>query len=517
MSLDDIEKSNSKTMVRHKKDRAAEVADTFEWLITAFILAFVFRAFIMEAFRIPTGSMADTLKGAHFRLRCRQCGYQYEYGFQPGRFGLPEDTVPRPGSGPLRSYSSRCPSCGSFQPVGGNMPVANGDRILVLKCIYQFLAPKRWDVIVFKNPPEPEINYIKRLIGLPGETVQIIDGDIYINGQISRKPPKVQRELWTPVYDNDYQPVNKFVPSFNYHEWQQPFKNENSSKWTVYENSPTLFHLNSPADRINTMEYDTSIGNNFRATYAYDEVGDYSGMPYCSDLMVRFYCNSEQAKGRIGASVSKDDTDYNAWVDFTGEMVITKNDKHGGDTELARKSIKSPKINKIILVKFANVDHQLIFEFGDEKLTYDLGLGLEDAGRIRTDIQPHLKISGSGKLTLSHVAVFRDIHYTTSKYANGPENGRAIDKPFTLDQGEYFVLGDNSPNSEDCRWWTREGLANKGLSPYRIGVVPRDYLVGKALFVYWPSGFRPVPRFPIGIIPNIGRMRFIYGGSKEKL
>jgi hypothetical protein len=58
MSLDDAEKNSSEKMVRRKKDRAAEIADTFEWLITAFILAFVFRAFVMEAFRIPTGSMA---------------------------------------------------------------------------------------------------------------------------------------------------------------------------------------------------------------------------------------------------------------------------------------------------------------------------------------------------------------------------------------------------------------------------------------------------------------------------
>jgi signal peptidase I len=518
MSLDDIEKSGSKGAVRHKKDRAAEVADTFEWLITAFILAFVFRAFIMEAFRIPTGSMADTLKGAHFRLRCRQCGYKYEYGFNPVRYYIQEeDAVPGPNHKPLVSYSSRCPSCGNYQSVGGTMPVANGDRILVLKCIYQFLEPKRWDVIVFKNPPEPEINYIKRLIGLPGETVQIIDGDIYINGQISRKSPKVQEELWTPVYNNDYQPVNKFVPSFNHRQWQQPFENENSSKWTVYGDSPTLFHLDSPADQINTMEYNTSMGNNFRATYAYDEVQDYSAMPYCSDLMVSFWCRPEKSEGRIGVSLSKYSTKYNAWVDLAGEMVITKNDRHGATTELARKSIKTPIANKSILVQFANVDHQLIFQYGSTKLTYDLGRGLEDAGRIKKDIEPRLKISGSGKLTLSHVAVFRDIHYTTSKYANQPENGRAIGKPFTLNEDEYFVLGDNSPNSEDCRWWTRKGLANKGLESYRVGVVPRDYLVGKALFVYWPSGFRPFPRFPIGIIPNIGKMRFIYGGSNEKL
>ncbi len=521
MSLDNTEKNSSEAKIRHKKDRAAEIADTFEWLITAFILAFVFRAFVMEAFRIPTGSMADTLKGAHFRLRCRQCGYEYDYGFVPGRYHLngrpiPDDTVPGPGSD-LRAYPSRCPSCGNYQQVGGKMPVANGDRILVLKCIYQFLSPKHWDVIVFKNPPEPEINYIKRLIALPGETVRIIDGDIYINGQISRKPPKVQNELWMPVYDNDYQPVDRFLPTFNHHKWDQPFKNENSSKWTVHEDSPTLFHLNSPADQINTMEYNTSMGNDFRATYAYDEIEGYSGMPYCSDLMVRFYCRSTGPQGCIGASMSKYQTTYKAWVDLKGEMVITKIDKIGIITQLNQKSIKPPEINKPTLVKFANVDHQLIFQFGSEKLTYDLGCGSQDAGRIREDLSPRLEILGSGKLTLSHVAVYRDICYTMSKYANGAENGRAIDKPFTLGEDEFFVLGDNSPNSEDCRWWTREGLANKGLSPYRVGIVPRDYLVGKALFVYWPSGFRPFPQFPIRIIPNIGQMRFIYGGSNEKL
>ncbi|MHC4867148.1 MAG: signal peptidase I, partial [Planctomycetota bacterium] len=194
--------TGSKSSVR--KDRVAEVANTFEWLITAFILAFMFRAFVMEAFRIPTGSMADTLKGAHFRLRCLQCGYRYDYGFIPEKYGYRQDYIPRAN---LKSYDSRCPSCGHYQPTGGTSPVANGDRILVLKCIYQFFEPKRWDVVVFKNPLDPAINYIKRLIGRPGESLEIIDGDIYINGQIARKPDKVQDELWMPVYDNDYQPA----------------------------------------------------------------------------------------------------------------------------------------------------------------------------------------------------------------------------------------------------------------------------------------------------------------------
>jgi len=372
------------------------------------------------------------------------------------------------------------------------------------------------------------------LIGLPGEKVQIIDGDVYIDGQIRRKPPKVQNELWMPVYDNDYQPVNRFEPTFNHHPWEQPFKTGSFSKWEIDKDSPTLFRLDSPAEQ--TMTYSSTIGNNFRATYAYDEVERYDYMPYCSDLMVRFYANPLDSEGLIGIELSKYETHYKAWVDLTGEMVITKKEKNGKITKKAQE-IEPPTINKSALVKFANVDHQLVFQFGGAKLTWDLGSSPEAAGPRETKIEPQVRIFGSGKLTLSHVAIFRDIHYTAAKYANGPKHGRAIDKPFTLGEDEFFVLGDNSPNSEDGRLWTRQGLANKGLPPYRVGIVPRDYLVGKALCVYWPSGFKfpwpkslkafllhnsensPVFRVMYAIvswnwIPNI-EQRFIYGGSND--
>ncbi len=525
----------------------------------------------MEAFRIPTGSMADTLKGAHFRLRCRQCGYEYQYGFVPAQYfdskgrRLPEDTVP---SGSVHLAITRCPSCGRYpsklmcrrcgsvtgttlitnrngtgqntSPIGNTavpssrcprcsrnnlmtaeaMPVANGDRILVLKCIYQFIEPKRWDVIVFKNPPEPTINYIKRLIGLPGEKVQIIDGDIYIDDKIARKPAKIQKELWMPVYNNDYQPVRPRDGLFNGHIWAQPFRNVGDSKWdTTNSNSPTIFHLDSSGDQINSIVYDTSIGNDFKATYAYNDIDRYSDMPICTDLMVRFDCrvaDSQHRKasggGRIGIALSKYETTYKAWIDLAGEMVIVKSDKDGRTNDLVR--LGSVPVTESALVKFANVDHRLIFQYGSKKLTYDLGRNLGDAGPIREDIEPRVEIFGSGKLTLSHIAIFRDIHYTEPRFSSSNDGGRATkNNPFILGENEFFVLGDNSPNSEDGRLWNRDGRANKGLPNYRMGTVPRDYLVGKALFVYWPSGFKPFPEFPFGIIPNVGRMRFIYGGS----
>ncbi len=525
-------KAEPRKPLAKKKDRAAEIANTFEWLITAFILAFVFRAFVMEAFRIPTGSMADTLKGAHFRLRCAQCGYAYDHGFVPQVYGMPEDTVP-PMPVPIRQQT-RCPSCGYYTPAQEEVSVANGDRILVLKCIYQFVDPKRWDVIVFKNPINPTENYIKRLIGLPGDTVEIIDGDVYINGLIARKPPEVQRELWMPIYDNNFQPVSpKLRGGFNGHEWRLPFNLEDSA-WKISDEDPTRLVLDSPADQTSTLTYGAPSANGFAATYAYNEVYGYSRMPTCSDLMLRFYVQPANSQGAVGITLSKYGVDYRARLDLSGRMILAKV-SDGRETVLASREVSPPPANAFTLVKFADVDHQLLFEFNHQELSVDLGRSPQAMEPI-SQSSPRAEIFGAGKLTLSHVALFRDICYTSD--GQGARGGRAVEgKPFKLNKDEFFALGDNSPNSEDGRWWGQPDVASKGWAPPRAGVVPRYYLVGRALFVYWPSGFGfPWPqglknflgsnrqnaalRLLHGLItlrwvPNVGQLRFIYGGTAK--
>jgi signal peptidase I len=392
--------------------------------------------------------------------------------------------------------------------------------------------------VVFKNPPNPTINYIKRLIALPTETVEIIDGDIYINGQIARKPPKIQEELWMPVYANDYQPVRPNQGVFNRHLWQQPF-NTDSSAWRVDDNNPTVFILDSQGGQINTMYYDTSRGNDFRANYAYNDINNYRSQPFCSDLMVRFYARSFD-KSIIGIELSKYRTRYQAWLNPDGIVTIKRITDNGSEEELIRNQFNISLDEKPLSVEFSNVDHLLTLLVGDEKLVYDLGFSPDDAGLRDTALKPNVKIFGVGKLALSHVAIFRDIHYTSSKYGNGRPEGRAVEgNPFTLKEKQFFVLGDNSPSSEDGRWWDKRGIANKGIESYDAGIVPSEYLVGKALFVYWPSGYEfPWPnglraylanssrknnlfRILNGIvslnwIPNIGQMRFIYGGSEKK-
>ena len=62
--------------------------------------------------------------------------------------------------------------------------LSDGDNLIVDKITYRFSDPQHFDIIVFPFRYEDHVYYIKRIIGLPGETVQITDGDIYIDGEI---------------------------------------------------------------------------------------------------------------------------------------------------------------------------------------------------------------------------------------------------------------------------------------------------------------------------------------------
>ena len=62
--------------------------------------------------------------------------------------------------------------------------LSDGDNLIVDKLTYHFSDPKRYDIIVFPYQYEDNTYFIKRIIGLPGETVQIVDGTIYIDGEV---------------------------------------------------------------------------------------------------------------------------------------------------------------------------------------------------------------------------------------------------------------------------------------------------------------------------------------------
>ena len=53
---------------------------------------------------------------------------------------------------------------------------------------YDFNEPERGDIVIFKYPDDESVDYLKRIIGLPGETVEIISGKVYINGELLDEP-----------------------------------------------------------------------------------------------------------------------------------------------------------------------------------------------------------------------------------------------------------------------------------------------------------------------------------------
>src|SRR5688572_28431466 len=172
-----------------KKPEADATRETVESVVVAFILAFLFRTFEAEAFVIPTGSMAPTLYGQHRDVVCKHCGIRFASGasdeLEPG-FVLEH----------LRTHTAYCPNC-RFPNFVYHDTVFTGDRILVIKFPYDYRDPQPWDVVVFKFPAEPKTNYIKRLVGLPGQEIRIEEGDVLVRKlgdesgvwQILRKAP----------------------------------------------------------------------------------------------------------------------------------------------------------------------------------------------------------------------------------------------------------------------------------------------------------------------------------------
>ncbi len=178
---------------------AAKHREGIESIIVAIMLALLFRSFEAEAFVIPTGSMAPTLQGRHRDIKCPQCGYRYQAGASVDEEGR---------NGPVQNTT--CPMCRfnlRLDRGDANEGAFNGDRILVTKFAYQFWDPQRWDVIVFKYPGNAKQNYIKRLVGLPDETLRIHHGDVFVRAagteqfHIARKPPRKMLAMLQLVSD----------------------------------------------------------------------------------------------------------------------------------------------------------------------------------------------------------------------------------------------------------------------------------------------------------------------------
>jgi len=118
-----------------------------EAIIVAIVLAFAIRVFVVQAFKIPSGSMIPTLLiGDHILVS------KLSYGFQ-----WPADCTLQWNVPPVNCYTSTT--------------------------VIEFGKPQRGDVIVFRFPEDEEKDFIKRIVGTPGDTVQVLNKVVLVNGQ----------------------------------------------------------------------------------------------------------------------------------------------------------------------------------------------------------------------------------------------------------------------------------------------------------------------------------------------
>ncbi len=185
----------------HDPDKRGTFRALVEAFVSLFVAVLLFRTFAAEGYMISTGSMAPCLLGYHKRVVCPTCGITFP-------FGTAYDTDEDPDADVNVAGRSRaiCPNCGQSGIDISDVPRNHGDQLLVNKQAYLYQLPKRWDVIVFRNPSRPTEAYVKRLVGLPGERIQIVGGDIVINGQLARKNYAEQLATRILVHDHDRRP-----------------------------------------------------------------------------------------------------------------------------------------------------------------------------------------------------------------------------------------------------------------------------------------------------------------------
>ena len=182
---------------------------TVESAILLAVAVTLFRAFFAEGYMISTGSMAPSLLGYHRQVCCPACEYHFARGAAlesesaGGTANASTDLRLLDGDAPV---TTRCPNCGTAVTEAG-VPRTEGDQLMVHKHHYDWRDPERWEVVVFRNPELQTQAYVKRAVGLPGETVELRDGDVYADGQLQRKPIDVQRSLRVLIDDAEHQPA----------------------------------------------------------------------------------------------------------------------------------------------------------------------------------------------------------------------------------------------------------------------------------------------------------------------
>jgi signal peptidase I len=421
-----------------------------------FLIAILFlRTTAVEPFGVPTGSMAPTLSGNHKALACPRCNF-------PVRVGEPLNSK-------RDAPEVRCPNCGAANLDVAAATAIAGDRLLVDKNVFRLRSPRRWEVGVFICPSDTSKPYVKRVVGLPNERIQLRDGDVWINGELARKTLAEARECRVPVWNAD------FVPPEG---WRRRWWPAGEVPPVKGGEPPALPDWLAVAGRELTIR---SAGDQAARLAAYWHVPPDTPAP--AVLRDGFEYNGSSPSSREYA-VHDFLVEFEAEVAGTGSIIVQLTDGSdeatahlsvGGTTGESRLVFPPPAREAVVTkpslqpgqkhtIEMAHVDRRVTVRVnGEDYFTHDL----PPVDR-RTDVTSPFRIGAKGvTMVVRHLKLYRDVYYRPGDRHAGPT-------PYQLGADEYFLLGDNSANSDDSRSWQIPG-------------VPERNFLGKPFLLHQPS------------------------------
>lgn len=458
------------------------VRPTLEFVVCLLVSVIFARTWFIEGFIVPSGSMADVLAGVHRQFVCEECGREFVSG-----------TDLRP----LREMVV-CPNCGFVQQTVAQQADINGDRLLVYKGAFDFRAPRRWEVVVFRRPDQAEKVYIKRVVGLPGEKVYIDRGDVYIDGEIQRKSLDQFRAMAVLVHDSRFQSTGdsqhppRWLGDGAASGWQEKDGRFVHAGASVHQNKSGGPHS---FDWLTYRHWRRRAGESAGVEeapiddyYAYNSASPRSTIDSndVTDLLLECRLKAT-GSGRLAFFATDGREQFRVEVDLVERTARLWHQERLVGTE----RIATPLLNATIEIDLALCDRQLLFAIDGQEVFSPYAYDASDLPFV-APTRP-LAIGAAGlDIEIEHLATLRDVYYTRPRGMLA----WAVAEPYHLGVNEYFTLGDNSPVSEDSRLW-----------PDGPGV-PEELLVGKPIIVHLPSRLLDAPWGQIQV-PDPSRIRYI--------